>query len=402
MNVFSLDNITAGMVIKDAFKSAGLYATGVGLSGEETSDAIDKLNLILNSYQNNYPLISNRNECITKIKTRSSVIGQDGYVYNCIKSHKGILTYPDDTIYSDGDLCYSSTADNGIIYEVTTIAPGTRTLASDWTLDKNEYYTDGTYFFSPVSNIGSYAPNARPYSGDLNKLYFEKSETSYEIAKIGLTYASGETIVVKPSDKNYYALLNVTTGFNYTIAKTLSVWMAVGSISTLAGPYYSDTYYNAYDLVERPSDTFKINNVYSINKDSNNIQKINEISFDEYIGKFNPSNTCTRPSSYCIKSINNKKYIMLYPLINDIDTYGALKIDRTIRFDNIGSEDDTLNIPSDMFHLISYELAQELAILYGVDTNTFQLISTKLGALKNDFNKTYKYTDSDFDFIGGC
>jgi hypothetical protein len=170
MNIFSLKNILASDLIKSAFKKTGNYATGMGLSGEETEDAIKATNRILNSYQNNYSLITMKDELFLKINTRSKAIGSDGFVYNCIKAHKSVFTYPDDAIYANGDLAYY----NNVIYEVTLTAPAGFILASDWTIDKTEYYTDGTYYFRPVSNAGGYAHSNRPGSGTLSNMYFKK------------------------------------------------------------------------------------------------------------------------------------------------------------------------------------------------------------------------------------
>jgi hypothetical protein len=196
-------------------------------------------------------------------------------------------------------------------------------------------------------------------------------------------------------------LIKVTTGFNYTIAKSYADWLVVGSLQTSALHYSSGTQFNSTDSVKIPDNVSNINDVFSVDIENNTNECMSEITMDDYMNIYNPDDTGTRPQYYTKYFINNERYLLLHPLLNPDSNYSALRINAITKINKVGSIDSEIEVIDEMISLIIHELAQELAILYGVDMNVLSVITAKLSELRKEFKGKFKYSESGFDYIGG-
>jgi len=408
MDIFSLNSINASSILEAAFKKCGLYSSGMGLSGDETATALSSLNVILKSIQNKYPFVNKQVEHMIPLKQSYNVIGVDGYEYKCIKGHRAINTFETDGgLLSYGSKVYNKTENNYVVYEVASGVPIGRIPSTTWPTDKDYYYTDSYTGLNlyPVSDLADYAYSVRPGSdtSELTNVYFEKQDTKWDLVATK-TYVAGDYVAVRPRDLTRTILFKCHTSFSYDTAAPgmdYAGWLAFAFEQTNPMPYESETYYNAYDKINIPDSFTDIKNVYVVDTSNNTTCKLDKVSQECMLNKYDRASTGTKPLCYSTMRISNKMYLLLYPLISTTSDYNTLKIEGILKFKNIDSSSEVLDIPDEFVRMIELELAQDMGMTYGIDSMSLSLITSKLGEAQYDVELKFKHSIDDFDSLGG-
>lgn len=395
-------NYSVGKVIESAMKMAGIYQTGMGLTAEESYTAITELNTMLNTIQNRYQGINTADTIYKPIPEKSTVIASDGFIYECIKSFKSIIDYDSATFFLNGDLCYNYTIDNGVIYQVTTSAPSTKTLSEDWSTDKAYYSTDGSYYFSAYSSAKNYNFSTEPYVGIAYKLFWEITDTSYDLAVFGTTYSVGDEIVMTFNEEQYPVAIKVTTDFTYSgIMSRSTVLGSYADLISGVNQYASDTEYLSGDKVRIPKDTLKVSNISIVDSENNNIRSLTEVTNISFNNIYSPANNGTTPNYFSVFKSADDIYIKLYPVVNDSSDWDILKILRTRKYGNISDIEDQLELPSEMINYITLKLAHSLGLSFGIDSAQLkELFNLSLMAEK-EVEILFKYPEISDQYILG-